>query len=191
MKKLSTAFKIVGTLALIAALLCGAIFSGDANSGAFLVFVCWAVGGGLFFMFALAQALLLDAAADIKDRTNPSALAKELAWHLSRDQSDAPQNKAKPAQPQDGFVVCPNCGYEQPEHFATGDRRTTCCDCGAKLPMPGSNQANAGKIVKPIVYEWCEGFIVCPCCKQKQRDDNTVCSYCGAQFVTPEAEDQD
>ena len=136
MKKLSTAFKIVGTLALIAALLCGAIFSGDANSGAFLVFVYWAVGGGLFFMFALAQALLLDAVADIKDRTNPSALAKELLWHLSRKQADAPQNKTAPIQPKDGFVVCPNCGSQQPEYFDTGDRRTACGYCGAQFVTP-------------------------------------------------------
>ena len=133
MKKLSTAFKVVGTLALISAVLCGAIFAGDANSGAFLVFVYWAGGGALFFMFAVAQALLLDAAADIKDRTNPSALAKEIAWHLARDQSDAPQNKTVPIQPKDGFVVCPNCGSQQPEYFDTGDRRTACGYCGAKL----------------------------------------------------------
>lgn len=136
MKKLSTAFKVVGTLALIAAVLCGAIFAGDAKSGAFLVFVYWAVGGGLFFMFALAQALLLDAAADIKDRTNPSALAKEIAWHLARDQSDAPQNKTAPIQPKDGFVVCPSCGSQQPEYFDTGDRRMSCSYCGTRFAMP-------------------------------------------------------
>ena len=136
MKKLSTAFKVVGILALISAVLCGTIFAGEAKSDAFLVFVYWAGGGALFFMFALAQALLLDAAADIKDRTNPSALAKELVWHLARDQSDAPQNKTAPIQPKDGFVVCPNCGSQQPEYFDTGDRRTACGYCGAQFVTP-------------------------------------------------------
>lgn len=133
MKKLSTAFKVVGTLALIAAVLCGAIFAGEAKSGAFLVFVYWAGGGALFFMFALAQALLLDAVADIKDRANPSALAKELAWHLSHAKTDTTQNKTAPVKPKNGFVVCPNCGSQQPEHFDAGDRRTACGYCGARL----------------------------------------------------------
>ena len=136
MKKLSTAFKVVGTLALISAVLCGAIFAGEAKSGAFLVFVYWAGGGALFFMFAMAQALLLDAVADIKDRTNPSALAKELAWHLSHAKTDTTQNKTAPVKPKNGFVVCPNCGSQQPEHFDTGDRRISCSYCGARFAMP-------------------------------------------------------
>ena len=136
MKKFSTAFKIVGILALISAVLCGAIFAGEAKSGAFLVFVYWAGGGALFFMVAMAQALLLDAVADIKDRTNPSALAKELAWHLSQAKTDTTQNKTAPVKPKNGFIVCPNCGSQQPEHFDTGDRRISCSYCGARFGTP-------------------------------------------------------
>ena len=209
MKKLSTAFKVVGTLALISAVLCGAIFAGDAKSGAFLVFVCWAGGGALFFMFALAQALLLDAVSDIKDRVVPPEMEEDTDWHPPVRQADAQPKpahytaatpvipdpaqriKATKAPPRDGFVFCPNCGREQAEYFATGERRTTCCDCGSTLPEPGSTPEQTDGPVKPITYDWCDGDIICPRCNQKQRKNRTVCYRCGAQFVTPEAEDQD
>lgn len=138
MRKLSSAFFWVGIIVLAAAVICGITFAVKAETGSFLTFIYWAVGGGLFFMLALSQAFLLDAVADIQGRMAEDRKRDEIRKPVSPS-VPLPTPVASSTPPQqtrgtdrmyvagDGLIVCPQCGQRQRAN------RIICLNCGTKF----------------------------------------------------------
>lgn len=145
MKNLSNAFKWVGWLAFAASLICGIVFAGKAESGAVLVFIYWAIGGGLFLMFAIAQSFLLDVAAKVNEKMKTSERQNLISTRIPLTQTPAPQKETAQSNPvgdtvkpqsveeNDGYIVCQRCWQRQRAN------RTSCYNCGAEL-----NTTNGG-----------------------------------------------
>ncbi|MDD6642721.1 MAG: hypothetical protein PUF80_00615 [Firmicutes bacterium] len=180
MKKLSTAFQWVGWLVLAAAVICGIVFSLNAEDGAWLIFLYWAIGGGLFFMFALAQSYVLGVAARADEKMHKEELeeikqAKSRAAQPRQVAANTPTVKpvaTAPVKPiaHDGYISCPICGSNQQP--AT----THCFGCGAKFIVTQS----------PTIPQ--EGYIVCPKCGRDQTSSlasgerRTTCYACGSSL---------
>ncbi len=130
MKKLSTAFQWVGWLVLTAAVICGIVFASNAENGAWLVFLYWAIGGGLFFMFALAQSYVLCVAARADEKMDKEEL-EEIKQAKSRaaqpQKTSASTSPVKPIA-RDGYdyITCPICGCNQKSNMF-------CLECGAEF----------------------------------------------------------
>lgn len=161
MKKLSTAFMVLGGLVFAGALICGIVFAADAEDAGFWVFLAWAVGGGIFGMFSLAYSYFLDVAADIK---------AHIATADIKARFGATETAAAPATRNNPIPTAPQAYESAP-----------------KTPAQAvSTQPHAAEPVKPVAPVAGDGYIVCPNCNQRQRSNRTICYNCGAAFSAPD-----
>lgn len=180
MKKLSTAFQWVAWVVLAAAVICGFVFARNAEDGAWLIFVYWAIGGGLFFMFALAQSYVLGVAARADEKMHKEEL-EEIKQAKSRAAQPQKQSAStSPVKPitHDGndYITCPICGCNQKSNMF-------CLECGAEFVRTQSKtivKSTTEAPPKKVLNTPRAGYAICPQCGTEQRENRTVCYECGA-----------
>lgn len=184
MRTLSSMFKWVGWIILASAVIVGMVSASNASSDEFMIFLYWAIGGGLTCMFWLAFGYFLEVAAGIKDRLDADAEKANFSQQKTEQQfpqkSAAVNTAAAKAVSHNGLVICPQCGHEQK------DNAVVCAQCGAYLqtksaprgnPSQPSMHSGSGFKVPDVDY------VVCKKCGYEQRNNRTICYNCGAPLV--------
>ena len=129
MKALGNILKWASWVVLVASVICGIVFAQNAEDDALLVFLYWAIGGGLFFMFSMAQSYVLSVAICVKEKIDKDELerVKQSEKQMPSKKTYADTSPVRPiTHDGDSHITCPICGCTQISDMF-------CLECGIEF----------------------------------------------------------